>query len=298
MGLGYPMLRLMADENDKGASFESMATLGKQVAYIRPAELKKLSQDLKKPPVTAEFGQVGEHLFKHFLHSKNITSFDVSDFENATVTHDMNTPIDSKYYNKFDVVYDGGTLEHIFNFPIAIKNVMAMLKVGGHFFSCFGANNYCGHGFYQFSFELMYQIFKPSNGFMVKQMLAMEHPYAGAELSNKYKMYKVKNPEDVGQRIMCINGKPIMGHLVAQKLSDVEPFRFGVQQSDYQARWNDCKNDDGQTSIAQNSSRTKIFRQKISHLLPKGLRQQLYGMSGRIYRNTLRNKKFFNKIKR
>lgn len=298
MGLGYPMLRLMADENDKGASFESMATLGKQVAYIRPAELKKLSQDLKKPPVTAEFGQVGEHLFKHFLHSKNITSFDVSDFENATVIHDMNKPIDSKYYNKFDVIYDGGTLEHIFNFPVAIENVMAMLKVGGHFFSCFGANNYCGHGLYQFSFELMYQIFKPSNGFVVKEMLAMEHPYAGAELSNKYKVYEVKNPEDVCQRIICINSKPILGHLVTQKISDIEPFSFWVQQSDYQARWSDFNNPGDVPLIEQNVRRTQNFRQKIGRLLPIGLRQELYGLIGRMCRNTLRNKKFFKKIKK
>ncbi len=84
MGLAYPMLQLMASENSKGISFESMATLGKQVSYIRPSELKELSRNLKTSPVTVEFGQVGEHLFKHFLHSKKVTSFDVCDFENAT----------------------------------------------------------------------------------------------------------------------------------------------------------------------------------------------------------------------
>jgi len=42
----------------------------------------------------------------------------------------MSQPIDTIHKNKYDLVFDGGTLEHVFNFPVAIKNCMEMVKVG------------------------------------------------------------------------------------------------------------------------------------------------------------------------
>ena len=77
----------------------------------------------------------------------------------------MNLPIGDDLKRKFSVVIDGGTLEHVFNFPVAIKNCMQMLDVGGHFFVHTMANNFMGHGFYQFSPELFYRVFSPENGF-------------------------------------------------------------------------------------------------------------------------------------
>jgi 2-polyprenyl-3-methyl-5-hydroxy-6-metoxy-1,4-benzoquinol methylase len=53
-------------------------------------------------------------------------------------------------------VFDGGTLEHIFDYPTAIKNCMKMVKPGGHLLLTTPANNWFGHGFYQFSPELFY----------------------------------------------------------------------------------------------------------------------------------------------
>ena len=67
--------------------------------------------------------------------------------------------------NKYTLVIDGGCLEHIFNFPVAIKNCMEMLQEGGHFIGITPANNLMGHGFYQFSPELYFRIFSKENGF-------------------------------------------------------------------------------------------------------------------------------------
>ena len=72
----------------------------------------------------------------------------------------MNNPIDTVHHEKYDVVIDGGSLEHIFNFPVAISNCMMSLKKGGSLFMFTTCNNHTGHGFYQFSPELMYRIFQ------------------------------------------------------------------------------------------------------------------------------------------
>jgi len=42
------------------------------------------------------------------------------------------------------VVIDSGSLEHIYNFPVAIANCMKMVKVGGSFFIFNMANNHMG----------------------------------------------------------------------------------------------------------------------------------------------------------
>lgn len=62
--------------------------------------------------------------------ARDITSIDASGYERASIVHDMNLPIGSELRRRFSVLIDGGTLEHIFNFPVAIRNCMEMLDNG------------------------------------------------------------------------------------------------------------------------------------------------------------------------
>ncbi len=82
-------------------------------------------------------------------------SLDCSDYEHCDIVHDMNRPIDPSHHGTFDVVIDGGSLEHIFNFPVAVANCMNLVKVGGSVFIFTPANNHMGHGFYQFSPDVL-----------------------------------------------------------------------------------------------------------------------------------------------
>ena len=68
----------------------------------------------------------------------------------------------------------GGSLEHIFNFPVAIKNCMEMVAVGGHFFTATSTDNYPGQGFYQFSPELFFQVLSNRNGLAVERAIVCE----------------------------------------------------------------------------------------------------------------------------
>jgi 2-polyprenyl-3-methyl-5-hydroxy-6-metoxy-1,4-benzoquinol methylase len=76
-----------------------------------------------------------------------VSSIDASDYENATYVHDLNVPIPDHLKGQFDLVDDGGTLEHVFNFPVALRNCMEMVKVGGHLLLNVPTNNFVGHGF-------------------------------------------------------------------------------------------------------------------------------------------------------
>ena len=77
----------------------------------------------------------------------------------ATIIHDLNRPIPDDLRGRFGLVYDGGTLEHIFHISQALKNCMEMVRVGGHFAQCTVANNFTGHGFWQVSPELIFPPF-------------------------------------------------------------------------------------------------------------------------------------------
>lgn len=41
---------------------------------------------------------------------------DYSDRENPTHVHDLNLPVPDVFHEEYDAIFDGGTLEHIFNF--------------------------------------------------------------------------------------------------------------------------------------------------------------------------------------
>jgi hypothetical protein len=91
-------------------------------------------------------GRYAEKLLT-YLGAEVADSFDFSDYEQASFVHDFNVPISDQHKNKYTLVIDGGSLEHIFNFPVAIKNCMEMTSINGHFISITPSNNNFGHGF-------------------------------------------------------------------------------------------------------------------------------------------------------
>jgi hypothetical protein len=45
----------------------------------------------------------------------------------------LNKPVPDNLRSRFSVVFDGGTLDHVFNICQALKNAMEMVEVGGYF---------------------------------------------------------------------------------------------------------------------------------------------------------------------
>ena len=82
----------------------------------------------------------------------SVESLDASDFEGARIVFDLNqaTPPDT-LRERFDVVINGGTLEHVFHLPNALANLHAMLRPGGRAIHLAPASNYLDHGLYAFS---------------------------------------------------------------------------------------------------------------------------------------------------
>ena len=145
--------------------------------------------------------QTGDYSEKMFaaLGLGAIETIDYSDYEFGAEPgfmghlHDMNTPVPESLYESFDFIFDGGTLEHIFNVPVALENVFKMLRPGGRFIGVNPLNGWPGHGVYQFSPELMYS-------FWVRRCRSkVVNCYAMSENPKGY-FKKLKDPESLTGR--------------------------------------------------------------------------------------------------
>jgi hypothetical protein len=97
------------------------------------------------------------------LGAVSVESFDVSDFEGATHIADLSEPYVGE--KQYDTVLDLGSLEHIYDQAVAFENVRSMVKSGGVVCHILPVNNLNGHGFWQYSSDLLQEIYSPENGF-------------------------------------------------------------------------------------------------------------------------------------
>lgn len=79
----------------------------------------------------------------------------------------LNEPLDSKYYEQFDLVIDTGTLEHCFNVGTAFKNVCQSIKKDGYFMTAAPITK-LNHGYWNFG-TIVYSDGFGWNGFEITQ---------------------------------------------------------------------------------------------------------------------------------
>ena len=104
----------------------------------------------------------------------SVESVDVSDFEGCTHIVDLNAPgVAEHLRGRFDVVYNGGTLEHVFDVRAAFRNIFELLKVGGLAIHAVPSSGWVDHGFYQFSPTLLADYYG-ANGFDILEAILLE----------------------------------------------------------------------------------------------------------------------------
>lgn len=237
MAFDFNMTRLLLHEwSTSGVPFGRTGALGRQGLHVSSTRLQYNLNEFGLKQVDAEeILKSGNGYWEPFVKVMGGTttdSLDISDYEGATVLLDMNAPIDARFKGQYDTIIDSGTLEHIFNFPIAIKNCMELLAVNGRMIMITPTNNFLGHGFYQFSPELFYRVFNKENGFAIDKMLFFEDRYIA-------EWFSVKDPSDVAQRVELNNSLPAYLFIVARKTAQKEIFSVTPNQSDYQEiSWN------------------------------------------------------------
>lgn len=237
MGLDTETARFLLSSRRDGASFRRCVTLGRQNYFLGNRETEHLLREYGLDP--SEFPGLFEQDYSRFRYSENfwavlgteeLVTLDASDYEGATWVHDLNRPIPETWHRRFDAVCDLGTLEHVFHLPVALKNCMEMVDLGGDLFLQTPANNFFGHGFYQFSPELFHRVLGEANGYRLERMVAVEY-------GPRRRWYEVADPDRIRARVALINRYPVMLFVRARRTSITTILRNDPQQSDCAAQW-------------------------------------------------------------
>jgi len=234
MGIALTGLTALIDLHGRYGAFGSTLQVGRQGIFIADNErvaadaaivARGLGNDLASIVGTDHFAD--EHLLPRFGAAPVIAA-DASAYEGAEIVHDFNDPIPERHHRQFDTIIEFGSLEHIFNVPVAIANMMAMLKVGGRILHMWPANNWLGHGFYQLGPELAFRIYQPENGF--------EFVSARLGVAGQWTDLVDQGPDGIRNERGYTAGTADLA-VIAVKTAHVRPFQRWPQQGDYSHAW-------------------------------------------------------------
>jgi hypothetical protein len=210
--------------SSKKRSFGRVATIGRQHLMV--------------PKLRVEFGDFCEEFFKQRLEATVVDSYDLSGYEGATHLIDFNQPLAIE--TQYDTVVDCGCIEHIYNVPQALKNASLLCAASGQIIHVLPANNFCGHGFWQFSPELFFSLYSETNGYCETEVFL-------ADLARTHYWFEVVPPAG-GHRAEVISRSQLYVLCRTRKKSDFS--QADVQQSDYVHTWQaDRRNEAGPSGL-------------------------------------------------
>jgi SAM-dependent methyltransferase len=263
VGIDIHNLSLLAHAQDLGASFGRTIAIGRQALFIEDWALEqhrllRRLPALIEPPAGTGQPRYFEPLLQQWFGAQVADSVDASPYEHAPLIHDMNQPWprDGAARGSYDAVLDFGCLEHVFNFPVAWRNCVELCRIGGHVLHALPANNLSGHGFYQFSPELFFNLYQEKNGFELRGLwFAMK--------ADRLHWWRVANPMQVKRRVNLCNSHEVYMLVLARKLREIDEAPV-PQQSDYaQDEWVHGPSAAGAPGLASSGARQAVVRQLV-----------------------------------
>jgi len=187
MGLARAAVHLLMKETAERPFSGSVVTLGRQHVYVTAAEaiemasnysvqLKSIPVELHREPALAKHGFVSDDWLLKSLGFDEIVRVDVSDYESSDLIFDLNdsqTPV--SLLNRFDLVLDSGTLEHVFDFAAGLRHCVRMVRTAGRVIHLTPSSNCVEHGFYSVS-PTLYTDYYSASGFTIDRIWLCEIP--------------------------------------------------------------------------------------------------------------------------
>lgn len=259
------MLTIEYARKSYGADLSETITLGRQFrAFTKKEFLKYLPQFRISPErLEADFkSPYSEDIFQD-MYGARLKSLDGFAHEHPDIVHDLNEPVPEELKEQFSCLIDGGTMEHVFHVPQLIHNCFSMLKPGGFYISMVPANNFNGHGLYQFSPDFFYSVFSEANGMTIRDVFIVK-------FSAKNKVWKITNsPAASGERVQFDVNTQTEIYVIAEKTGKT-PEKITAQQTDYEEGWYE-----DEKSITNTASRDALI-EKAPRKLVYAFRQFIY----------------------
>lgn len=258
MGITEQGLEFLVAARNAGVSFERTMTIGRQYLLVPPDRLVDMLDGIggsggEPFALPLDHDGFAEPVLER-LGAREIRSLDASAFEGATDCHDLNTPLPAELSGRFSAVIDGGALEHVFDFPTAIRNTMELVGPGGHLLCVSPVNNAAGHGFYQFSPELYFRVLSPDNGFTLERMLL-------AEVRPRATWYRVVDPALCGGRVEFTTRRQAYLYVQSRRVQADPVLVRAPVQSDYAKEWRQSL---GGESLSSAPSRDKARPRRLA----------------------------------
>lgn len=279
MGISRSAYKLFLEEKQKkNIAGNKVMQLGRQHTFVTLEELKDLAIQFKIRHSTNT-----EILYKKLLKNHQgkyandielfsmldfdtIHSIDVSNYEDATFVHDLNVPVPRELHDQYDLIFDGGTVEHVFSTHQALKNIHNMLKPGGVIIHASPTHNFVDHGFYMFS-PLMFHDYYSVNSYQILTSYLLEHPH---EYAKYWDVYEYK-PGTLEHLSFGGFGKNLIGTwFVAQKKPHSTEGKIPQQ--------GDCLPKRKQMAIEEpevGALRTFVKKSKIIHEIGKKIKRKM-----------------------
>ena len=187
MGLARAAVNLLMTEASRRSFHGSVVTLGRQHVYVTAQEtiamaakhgvrLVPIPAELHREPTLAKRGFVSDDWLFQSLGFDEIVRVDYSDYESSEVIFDLNiTETPRELQNRFDLVLDSGTLEHVFDFAAGLRHCVRMVGSGGRVIHLTPSSNCVEHGFFSVS-PTLYADFYAASGFEINRVWLCEIP--------------------------------------------------------------------------------------------------------------------------
>ncbi len=245
MGMPRPAAELLLRESKTRPFSGSVATLGRLHVYFTAAELETSARragvtlapfeaELHREPDLARRGFLSDDAFLKALGFQSATRVDYSDYEGAEEILDLNsakTPAGLE--QRFDVILDSGTIEHVFHLPNALSHLTRMLKPGGRIIHLSPSANCMDHGFYGFS-PTFFADYYEENAFDLQsvQICRFLKPHE----QSRWDVYDYTADRGARLQMGCLDGSVYFVFVVAQSTPQSTTGAI-PQQSAYRRRW-------------------------------------------------------------
>ena len=191
MGIAKGALSLLFQLKTTEMLQGTVCQLGRQTSYVSEEQVGAIADKFGFPcvvPIDKPADIANDEFLFRSLGFDVVESIDCNDYEQASHILDLNNEVPCEYYECFDVIYDGGTLEHLFNIPQALKSIFKMLKPGGLIIhGTLPVNNWVDHGFVQFSPTLFHDYYSANKWEIIRSYI-FELPEDHA--NQPWKIYK------------------------------------------------------------------------------------------------------------
>jgi hypothetical protein len=252
MALTFHTFKFLEKLKKNNLNFGETLTIGRLNNLLEKEDFKLLN-------IQIDQNIYADKLLKKHFNLWSLNALDYSSFEDADIIHDLNIPLENSN-KQFNTIIDFGTSEHVFNVTECLKNISNLCKINGHIVHCLPANNNCGHGFWQFSPELFFNIYDNKNGFDETEIFLIN-------LFDKKNWYKI-NKQKIGERLELNSKEPLYLLVKTKKIG--KNLYQNINQSDYEQQW---LND--QYPIVFKKKRLSLLNKRIKDLFKFFLRSNI-----------------------